>query len=59
MLSLLLGSGLFILSTVATVSMGWLPPLPQGYAFGFFLFIYIGIGLGCWCEPFMQCKGLI
>lgn len=46
MLSLLLGSGLFILSTVVTVSLGWLPPLPQGYAFGFFLFIYIGIGLG-------------
>jgi len=45
-LSLLLGSGLFILSTVTTVSLGWLPPLPQGYAFGFFLFIYIGIGLG-------------
>ncbi len=46
MLSLLLGSGLFILSTVVTVSLGWLPPIPQGYAFGFFLFIYIGIGLG-------------
>lgn len=46
MLSLLLGSGLFILTIVATVSLGWLPPLPQGYAFGFFLFIYIGIGLG-------------
>jgi len=45
-LSLLLGSGLFILSTVVTVSLGWLPPLPQGYAFGFFLFIYLGIGLG-------------
>ena len=45
-LSLLLGSGLFILSTIATVSLGWLPPLPQGYAFGFFLLIYVGIALG-------------
>ena len=44
--SLLAGSGLFILSIVMTVSLGWLPPLPQGYAFGFFLFIYIGIALG-------------
>lgn len=45
-ISLLLGSGLFILSSVVTVSLGWLPPLPQGYAFGFFLLIYIGIALG-------------
>lgn len=45
-LSLLLGSGLFILSTIATVSLGWLPPMPQGYAFGFFLLIYVGIALG-------------
>jgi signal transduction histidine kinase len=45
-LSILLGSGLFILSIVTTASLGWLPPLPQGYAFGFFLFIYLGIGLG-------------
>ena len=45
-LSLLLGSGLFILTTVTSVSLGWLPPLPQGYAFGFFLFIYLGIALG-------------
>lgn len=44
--SLLTGSGLFILSIVMTVSLGWLPPIPQGYAFGFFLFIYIGIALG-------------
>jgi signal transduction histidine kinase len=46
MLSLLLGSGLFILLIVITASLGWLPPLPQGYAFGFFLFIYVGIALG-------------
>lgn len=44
--SLLLGSGLFILLVIATASIGWLPPIPQGYAFGFFLFIYIGIALG-------------
>lgn len=45
-LSLLLGSGLFILLIVTTASLGWLPPMPQGYAFGFFLFIYVGIALG-------------
>lgn len=45
-LSLVLGSGLFILLMVTTASLGWLPPMPQGYAFGFFLFIYLGIALG-------------
>lgn len=45
-LSMLLGSSLFILSIVASASLGWLPPIPQGYAFGFFLLIYIGIALG-------------
>lgn len=45
-LSMLVGSGLFILLIITTASLGWLPPLPQGYAFGFFLFIYIGIALG-------------
>jgi len=45
-LSMLLGSSLFILSIVASTSLGWLPPIPQGYAFGFFLLIYIGIALG-------------
>ncbi len=45
-LSLLIGSGLFILLIITTASLGWLPPMPQGYAFGFFLFIYIGIALG-------------
>ncbi len=45
-LSLLVGSGLFILLIVVTAVLGWLPPLPQGYAFGFFLFIYVGIALG-------------
>lgn len=45
-LSMLVGSGLFILLIIATASLGWLPPMPQGYAFGFFLFIYVGIALG-------------
>lgn len=45
-LSLLVGSGLFILLIVSTAVLGWLPPLPQGYAFGFFLFIYVGVALG-------------
>ena len=45
-LSILTGSGLFILTAVVPVSLGWLPPLPQAYAFGFFLFIYLGIALG-------------
>ncbi len=45
-LSMLLGSSLFILSIVASASLGWLPPIPQGYAFGFFLLIYVGIALG-------------
>lgn len=45
-LSMLVGSGLFILLIITTASLGWLPPMPQGYAFGFFLFIYVGIALG-------------
>lgn len=45
-LSLLIGSGLFITLIITTAALGWLPPMPQGYAFGFFLFIYIGIALG-------------
>jgi len=45
-LSLLVGSGLFITLIIATAALGWLAPIPQGYAFGFFLFIYVGIALG-------------
>ena len=45
-LSMLVGSGLFILLIITTATLGWLPPMPQGYAFGFFLFIYMGIALG-------------
>ena len=46
LLSLLVGSALFILTVVASTSLGWMPALPQGYAFGFFLFVYAGIALG-------------
>lgn len=45
-LSMLVGSGLFILLIITTAMLGWLAPMPQGYAFGFFLFIYVGIALG-------------
>ncbi|MBH1963311.1 MAG: hypothetical protein I8H77_03185 [Comamonadaceae bacterium] len=45
-LSLLAGSGLFIVLIIATAVLGWLPIMPQGYAFGFFLLIYVGIALG-------------
>ena len=45
-LSMLVGSTLFIITAITTVSLGWLPPIPQGYAFGFFLLIYLGIALG-------------
>jgi len=45
-LSMLVGSGLFITLVIATTALGWLPAVPQGYAFGFFLFIYVGIALG-------------
>jgi signal transduction histidine kinase len=44
--SLLLGTGLFIGLMVLTLALGMVPPLPQGYAFGFFLLIYVGIALG-------------
>ena len=45
-LSVILGCGLFVLSTVATSMFGWLPPMRQGYAFGFFLIMYGGLALG-------------
>lgn len=45
-LSVILGCGLFVLSTVASSLFGWLPPLRQGYAFGFFLIMYGGLALG-------------
>lgn len=45
-LSVILGCGLFVLSTVASKMFGWLPPMKQGYAFGFFLIMYGGLALG-------------
>jgi len=45
-LSTTLGCGLFVLTTVLSKLLGWLPPLEQGYAFGFFLIVYLGIALG-------------
>ena len=45
-LSVVIGSGLFVLSMVASTLLGWLPPLRQGYAFGFFLIMYGGLALG-------------
>ncbi len=45
-LSLMTGGGLFIVTHIVTASLGWLPPIPQGYAFGFFLIIYAGVALG-------------
>ena len=45
-LSVILGCGLFVLSTVAASLFGRLPPLRQGYAFGFFLIMYAGLALG-------------
>lgn len=44
--SMLAGGGLFVLTIVATTSLGWAPPLPQGYAFGFLLVVYFGVALG-------------
>ncbi len=45
-LSTLVGCSLFILAVPAHSTLGLLPPLPQGYAFGFFLIMYGGIALG-------------
>jgi signal transduction histidine kinase len=45
-LSILVGSGLFVFTTVATRIFGWFPPLEQGYAFGFFLLMDFGLVLG-------------
>lgn len=44
--SVLLGSGLFVFSMVATSALGWFPPLPQGYSFGFFLLMHVGLAVG-------------
>lgn len=46
LLSSLLGCGLFVLLMAGGPALGWLPPLPQGYAFGFFLIMHGGMALG-------------
>ncbi len=45
-LSTLVGCSLFILFVPLYSTIGLLPPLSQGYAFGFFLTMYLGIALG-------------
>jgi signal transduction histidine kinase len=45
-LSTFLGSSLAALTVLVPATLGWLPPLPQAYAFGFFLIIYAGLALG-------------
>ncbi len=45
-LSMLVGSGLFIATTVGSSLFGMFPPLAQGYAFGFFLLMDVGLALG-------------
>lgn len=45
-LSVLLGSGLFVFTSIAPRLFGWFPPLRQGYAFGFFLLMDVGLALG-------------
>lgn len=46
LLSSLVGCGLFVLLMAGGPALGWLPPLPQGYAFGFFLIMHGGMALG-------------
>lgn len=45
-LALLVGSGLFVSLTIASRTLGFLPPVDQGYAFGFFLLMDVGLALG-------------
>jgi two-component system, NarL family, sensor histidine kinase DevS len=44
--SVLTGCGAFIGLTAVVSSIGGLPPIPQGYAFGFFLLMYAGLAIG-------------
>lgn len=44
--SVLTGCGAFIGLTALVSSIGGLPPIPQGYAFGFFLLMYAGLAVG-------------
>lgn len=45
-LSIVVGSGLFVFSVYGASVLGFFPALSQGYAFGFFLIMYVGIALG-------------
>lgn len=44
--SVLVGSGLFVFSIVGSSTVGWFPPIPQGYSFGFFLLMHVSFALG-------------
>ena len=44
--SVLTGCGAFIGLTALVSTIGGLPPIPQGYAFGFFLLMYAGLAVG-------------
>lgn len=46
LLSVLVGSGLFVFLVVGSQMLGSFPPLPQGYALGFFLIMFAGLALG-------------
>ena len=46
LLSVLVGSGLFVFIVVGSQMLGSFPPLPQGYALGFFLIMFAGLALG-------------
>lgn len=45
-ISVLTGCGAFVGLTALVSSIGGLPPIPQGYAFGFFLVMYAGLAVG-------------
>ena len=44
--SVLTGCGAFVGLTALVSSIGGLPPIPQGYAFGFFVLMYAGLAVG-------------
>ncbi len=46
LLSVLVGSGLFVFLVVGSQMLGSFPPMPQGYALGFFLIMFAGLALG-------------
>lgn len=43
--SVLLGAGMFVLTTAGSSMLGGLPVLPQAYAFGFFLLMHLGLAI--------------